>query len=148
MPGVPIQTGKLSKLLVHPSSASEFIPEIEWSDMPRRMAHAFAIENSKEDGGSLTPRSHIGQINEPYVYGPRLSSKQGERLALFSGRGPLFPSSQEPLKLRTSRCLISSPFGHRTLFAFPVLRRSFVTILRPARSKLIYGLKGLETCSG
>jgi hypothetical protein len=55
--------------------------------MPRRMAHALAIENSKEDGGSLTPRSHIGQINEPYLYGPRLSSKQGDRLAFVSISG-------------------------------------------------------------
>jgi hypothetical protein len=55
--------------------------------MPRRMAHAFAIENSTEDGGSLTPQSHIGQINEPYLYGPRLSSKQGDRLAFVSISG-------------------------------------------------------------
>lgn len=63
--------------------SSEFIPELEWSDIPRRTAHALAIENSKEDDGSLTPQSHIGQINEPYLYGSRLSSKQGERFALF-----------------------------------------------------------------
>jgi hypothetical protein len=63
--------------------SSEFTPELEWSDIPRRTAHALAIENSKEDGGSLTPQSHIGQINELYLYGSRLSSKQGERFALF-----------------------------------------------------------------
>jgi hypothetical protein len=40
---------------------------LEWSDMPRRTAQAFAIENSREDGGSLTPQSHIGQINEAYI---------------------------------------------------------------------------------
>src|ERR1700678_629019 len=32
--------------------------------MPRRMAHAPAIENWRKNGGSLTPQNHIGQINE------------------------------------------------------------------------------------
>jgi hypothetical protein len=36
--------------------------------MPRRMAHAPAIENWRENGGSLTPQNHIGQINEFCAY--------------------------------------------------------------------------------
>jgi hypothetical protein len=69
--------------------------------MPRRMARALAIENLKEDGGSLTPRSHIGQINEHALYGRRLSSKQGERLALFQMDERLFqaPSKAETLSV-------------------------------------------------
>jgi hypothetical protein len=82
--GVPIRAGTLSKLPVHPWSASEFIPEIEWGDMSRPDGACIRYQNSKDDGGPLTPQIHIDQINEPYLCRPRSSSKQGERVALFS----------------------------------------------------------------
>ncbi|MBT9292484.1 hypothetical protein [Prosthecodimorpha staleyi] len=52
------------RLPVHPWSVPEFIPGFESSDGRAGTAHALAIGNSKEDGGSLTPQSHIGQIYE------------------------------------------------------------------------------------
>jgi hypothetical protein len=62
---VPIRTGTIPELPVHPWSASTFISDFEWSDMLRQVGRrAFAIVNSKENGGSLTPRSQIGQIDE------------------------------------------------------------------------------------
>jgi hypothetical protein len=70
LPAVPIRTGTLSKQPAHPRSASEFISAIEWSAMPRRMTHAFAIKNSKYDGGSLISQSLIGQINESSLCAP------------------------------------------------------------------------------
>jgi len=42
-----------------------------------------AIENSVVNGGSLTPQSQIGQINEQDIYARRLSFKQGVNLVLF-----------------------------------------------------------------
>jgi len=66
--------------------------------MPRRMARAFAIANSKDDRGSLTPQSDIGQINEPYVHRLQLSSKQ--EIGSLLSRSPARPGAGSPTPVR------------------------------------------------
>jgi hypothetical protein len=64
----PFEPERTSLLPVHPWSAAGFIPMFEQSDTCAGTAlDAFAIENSVVNGGSLTPRSQIGQINEPLI---------------------------------------------------------------------------------
>jgi hypothetical protein len=66
----PFEPERISVLPVHPWSATGFHSRFEQSDMRTQSAlHAFAIENSVVNGGSLTPqKSQIGQINEIYIW--------------------------------------------------------------------------------
>jgi hypothetical protein len=51
--------------------------------MRRMKTQAPAVVNLKGDGGSLTPRSHIGQINWE-DHAPPMRKEQGNSLSLFS----------------------------------------------------------------
>src|ERR1700677_3956321 len=64
------------------------------------MAHAPAIENWRESGGSLTPQNHIGQINEFCAYASiTVPVRRVAGLSLNAGRttGPSPQSSARAL---------------------------------------------------
>jgi len=66
---IPIRTGTNLRAASTSVVSGGFIPRLEQSELRAGSAlDAFAIENSVVNGGSLTPRSQIGQINEIYIW--------------------------------------------------------------------------------